>query len=190
MKARLIILLVVVVGMVVFLVLRPKTPEGQEPELKQNLTAEEIEHYRVLQTPLSQRPLPGEEPPEPADVQATVEVDPTETKNRLHLHFSETHGYYVEALNVDIYHVSEEEETGDQVQQWLMSNPFNVYIEANQILRCWVELVPAEMERVGNDLGTSEDWVAEVTSYGRARVENPDPLPPLPDTLPCDLGGP
>ena len=115
MKTRLIILLVVAVGMIGFLVLRPKAPEGQEPELKQNLTDEELAHFQLLQIPLSRRDLPGEEPPEPADIRVTVEVDPAETKNRLYLVFSEAHGYYVETLNVDIYHVTRDEETGEVI---------------------------------------------------------------------------
>lgn len=185
MKSRLVILLVVAVGMGVFLLVRSKTPPGQEPELKQNLTAEQLEHYKLLKMRLSERPLPGEEPPEPADVRVTVEVDSMETKHRLYLYLSETHGYYVETLNVDIYRVTRDEQTGEQEQQWIVSNPFEIYLEADQILRTCIELVPSEMERIDNDLGTSEDWVAEVASYGRARVENPDPLPPLPEMFQC-----
>ncbi|MGD2111363.1 MAG: hypothetical protein PVI86_18450 [Phycisphaerae bacterium] len=186
MKARLIILVVAAVGMGVFLVVRPRSSEpADREELQSNMTAAEIAELTTLQTPLHKRDLPGEEPPEPADVRVTVEVDPAETKNRLYLYFSESHGYYVESPDVDIYHLTRDEDTGDIDRQYVMRNPFNIYIQANQVLRHCVDLVPTEMNRIGNDLGTSEDWEAEVTGYGRARATDPDPLPPLPDVAWC-----
>jgi hypothetical protein len=185
MKTRLVILLVVAIGMALALVFRPKTPEGQEQQFQQEMTPEELALTELMKTPLSQRDLPGEEPPEPAEVRVSVQVDPQETKNRLYLLFSEAHGYYVESLKVDIYRVVTDEETGEEELQYFMSNPFDCYIQAREVLRQCILLVPSEMERIGNDLGTSEDWVAEVVSYGRARVENPDPLPPLPDESWC-----
>jgi len=181
MKTRLILLLVLAIGMTMFLVFRPKTPENQQPDFEQTLTAEQ----ELMKIPLSQRDLPGDEPPEPAEVRVSVEVDPQDAKNRLYLVFSEAHGYYVETLQVDIYHAVTDDETGEQELQYFMSNPFDVYIEAKEVLRHCILLVPAEMQRIDGNLGTSDDWEAEVTSYGRARVENPDPLPPLPEESWC-----
>ena len=118
-------------------------------------------------------------------VRVSVEVDPEETKNRLYLLFSEAHGYYVETLQVNIYRVAIDEDTGEEQRTFFMSNPFHCYLKAKEILRHCIDLVPPEMERIDHDLGTSEDWAAEVTSYGRARIENPDPLPPLPEESWC-----
>ena len=185
MSTRLIILLVVVVGLAVFFAVRPRVPEGAEATPDRDTSPEEQARLELLKTPLGKRELPGDEPPEPADISVIVEVDPTETKNRLYLYFTEAHGYYVEELAVEVYHRTRNDTTGEENLAYFLRHPFNIYIEANKTLRHCIELVPGELERIGGDIGTSEDWIAEVVSHGRARLEDPDPLPPLSKVSRC-----
>jgi len=62
-----------------------------------------------------------------------------------------------------------------------------IFLHAADYRGACMELSPIEVGRVGENQGTSSDWDAILTRYGRAREKNPDPLPYTPgDMHLCD----
>ena len=187
MSARLLILIVLAGGLAVyFAVAKNRAPAVVEPttEDEDGMTKEELARKRIEQTALCKRPLPGKEPAEPPDLAVTVEVDRASGKNRLYFNITESHGYYVETFRIQAWY-KREGVTGPE------NSPLhvNVYVEnflkANETFRTCAEVVPAELSRVGGDIGTTENWEAEVEWHCRAREKNPDPLPHVTDMGRC-----
>jgi len=185
MSARLLILIVVVAGLAVYFAVRTSAPADKEPQYEPEISAEELQHIRVLQTDLSKRDLPGEEPAEPADLSIQWEVDPTGEKHRIYYYITEAHGYYVETFNIDFYYMPTPDTTYEE-SPLLVSTYVDDYLKANDTFKGCLEVVSAELARVGGDMGTTENWGAEIDDYGRARTQNPDPLPPLKRVAKCD----
>ena len=181
MKARLLILVVLAGGLAVFWATRAAAPAADKPEANYLASPEggSIEETKVLQTLLRDRPLAGEEPPEPAELAIRVETDPTGEKNRLYYYITEAHGYYVETFRVNFYYrPTPDAELPDRptFQEFI-----NDYLESNGTLSGCFEVVLPELLRsgAGGSMGTSENWVAQIIEYGRARAGNPEPLPLL-----------
>lgn len=184
MSPRLIILILLAGGMAVYLATRSTAP-AEEPLARLGAEGIPIGETDESMVVLSKRPLEGEEPSEPAEFDVRVEVDPTGLKNRLFFYITEKHGYYVEEIELTLWHVAEPglefEDTDLRVPHFI-----NDFIRANATFVGCVDVVPAELVRVGGDIGTDENWAAHVESWGRARLEDPNPLPVVVHAMNCN----
>ena len=187
MKPRLLILIVVAAGLAVYfasLKSRPVSTKVDAPD-ESILSAEDRERIDLTQKTLDAFPLPGKEPAEPADLSVQVEVDRSKGKNRLYFTISERHGYYVEQFRIGFWWkkggVKEPKNSPLDAEQF-----FDRYLKANETLRLCMEVVPAELSKVGGDIGTNDDWGTEAAWHGRVRDKNPNPLPPDKDLGRCD----
>lgn len=185
MSPRFWILIVVAAGLVVYVAMRAPVPAKEEMTFDDGISEEERARIREVQSLLQDRDLPGEEPVEPADLSVRVEVETASGKNRLYYYITEAHGYYVETFDIEFHYKPTPDATAfDSPLVW---NQFvNDYVKANETLVGCLEVVPAELDKVGGDIGTSENWGASIPSYGRARLQNPDPIPPLSRVAECD----
>ncbi len=170
MKPTLLILLAVLV--VVFIVRLTREPPAPDQIADNDPNVPTTIGKVGNQLELRERHLEGEEPDVPPVFQIQVEVPQDVGGNRIYLHITEEHGYYVETFNIYLY----KKETPDQ----FVELRYNRYLEANGTLTIKENIVGPELAtNFGGEMGTSEDWEARVQRYGRARVENPDPLPEL-----------
>lgn len=195
MGVRLIILVVVAAGLAVFFAVRkPANPaeveEGSVTTLDDpSLTPAEREELRIsreTQTPLGQRPLPGEEPAIPPQLEIRVEANPESGKNRLIFYISEAHGYYVEEFDIRFWWKPDGQDIAMEDSPLIVVHRIiNKYLKANETFQDCVEVVDAELKRVGGSIGKTENWAAAIVQHGRARAKNPDPLPLLPNVPPC-----
>jgi len=179
MKPRLLLLVAIAAGLAIYFASaksRNPTSTIEEP-IGDSDDEEDRSITDALKITLDKLPLPGREPAEPADVAVQLEVDRSRGKNRIYFTLSERHGYYVEQFRIGFGW----KKGGLDKEQY-----FDRYIKANETLRLCLEVVPAELAKIGGDMGTSEDWDAEVSWHGRARERNPDPLPPDKDLGRCD----
>lgn len=187
MRARLLILLGMAGILAVVVAVKVSNPSQALPDEEEGSTLSPDEQARLdmLKSSLASRDLPGEEPPEKPEFQVQVEVNQTSGKNRLDFWVTETHGYFVETLKMQIWYKTnpdmELEDSSFHIEQH-----FEAFITAGETLKLCMELVPAELRHVGDGMGVSENWGARVTYYHRARVENPDPLPLLAKNDRCD----
>lgn len=187
MSARLLILIVLAgVLAVYFAVGKNRAPAVVDPAAEDDewMTREERDRIDQEKIELPNRPLPGEEPPEPPDLAVTVEVDRTSGKNRLYFNITESHGYYVETFRINVWY-KREGVNGPQDSPLHFTVYKNEFLKANETFRTCAEVVPAELSRVGGDMGTTENWDAEIIFHGRAREKNPDPLPAVTDMDRC-----
>ena len=187
MKPRLLILLALVVVLAVLFARRVSTPTLVEGDVSEVATDEgnDLERIRLMQTSLDKRPLPGEEPPEEPELDVQVEVNTAIGKNRLDYYISEAHGYYVETFRIDFWY-KEHPDMGPEESPLRFEHYLDDYVEANKTKKDCIEVVPAELSRVGGEIGTTENWGARVVWHGRARMKNPDPLPPVARVRRCD----
>ena len=176
MSARLIILVVVLGALAVGVAFRkPAAPaaQGDEEDITFLGAEQSPSELAESQQMLKDRPLPGEEPEIPPELNVRVEVDTSRGKNRLYLYITEAHGYYVETFDVRIWFV---DKPGVEWQDAPMSilHHAEKYLKANDTLTDCLEVVPAEMGRIGGHLHTSDKWQARVERYSRAREKNPE----------------
>lgn len=187
MNARLMLLLVLAVGLAVYFAVRtPSTPaagsdEGQTFAAEGGLTQEQV---REMQTPLRKRPLAGPTPNVEPDLSIRVEVDPSGKKNRIYYYITESNGFYVEEFQIDFYF---KPEPNAEKQDSALIIPLVVqnYLIAGETFEGCTEVVAAEMDRIQGDMGSDENWAAEITSHGRYRARNPEKLPLLPEVAKC-----
>ena len=188
MNPRLLILLVLAVVLAVVLakkVSNPPPPVETDEANEEFMSDEDEARVRETQKMLSQRPLPGEEPPVPPELDIQVAVNQTSGKNRLDFWISEAHGYYVETFKIEFWY--KENPDMDSERSPLRFEDFrDKYVPAKGTLKDCMEVVPAELRHVGGAMGTDENWGARILWHGRARVKNPDPLPALANVSRCD----
>lgn len=187
MSARLLILIVLAGGLAVyFAVAKNRAPTVVEPAAEDDdgITKEERERIDQEKIELYQRPLPGKEPAEAPDLAVTIELDRTSGKNRLYFNISESHGYYVETFRIQVWY-TRAGVTGPEDSPLRFTVYKNEFLKANETFRTCAEVVPAELSRVGGDMGTTQNWDARIISHGRARGKNPDPLPLVTDMDRC-----
>ena len=173
----------------VYFSLRPASTTSDQPEGNLFVDSGEgksIAQIREEQTPLAKRDLAGEEPPEEVQLAVHVEVDTTGGKNRLYLYITEAHGYYVETFTAQLWYHNDDEVTGPENSPLIVTHFINKYLKANDTLTDCLEIVPAELSRIGGDIGISDQWEARLLSFGRARLKNPDPLPRTSEMHRCD----
>ncbi len=183
MKPRLVILAVAAAALAIYWGTRTATPVEELEDVPTH-NEQELTELRLRQTLLELRPLEGSEPPEEADLSIQVEVDPTDGKHRLYYYITEAHGYYVETFNIAFYH-KPDADTPIEDGEPDVTTYVNNYLKANDTFKSCIEIVPAEFALIGRDMGTSQQWEARIESYGRARMQNPDPLPPLTEMNSC-----
>lgn len=181
MKPRMLILLVLAGGLALYFATSKSQPitevDQDTPTLymgdADGLTTEQRE---MLKKRLAELPLPGDEPPDPPDISVQVEVDTSAGKNRLYFTLSEAHGYYVETFRLQVwYKVTPDMEPEDS--PLVLGHYLDRFVKANETLRDCMEVVPAELADIDGDIGTTADWGVRLVSHGRARDNNPDPLP-------------
>ena len=186
MKARLIILVVLAAGLDVWFAGTNNAAAPDDDTIQLSAAEkEEIRRAREMGTELGKRPLPGEEPSEKPEVLVQVEVDESSGKNRLNFIISEAHGYYVESFTMEVWYTGSEGYDSDD-SPLRMEIHRDVYLRANETLRECTDVVPAELSRIDDDMGTSSDWDTRGLRHGRSRANDPDPLPLLADMLGCD----
>lgn len=191
MNARFLILLAVAGGVAVYAVIRaPSEPVGSVTSDAPVISGTEEEAAKIKETQrnLWERDLPGEDPEIPPEFSVTVEVDQSKGKNRLVLYVTEANGYYAEYFN---YHIWWHEPGAVLDNPRLQSPVFidhwaNRFMKAGEVFRECIEVVPAELEHVGYDIGTGENWSAIVKSCNRARAKDPDPLPTVTEIGHCN----
>lgn len=176
MNPRLLILIVVAAGLAIFFAAAKGRSKPSTLPVDTEMTQAEEDQIRTLQTTLGNRDLPGEEPREDPDITVQVEVDRSKGKNRLYFTLSEAHGFYVEQFQIRFWYVKGGK-TDQEDSPLSLSNMFDQYLPAKETLRLCLEVVPAELNKIGGDIGESSNWRAEVEWHGRARAKNPDPLP-------------
>ena len=174
MKPRLIILVVVlvIVGVVAAVSMKSRVnpPEnGGETEI----VGPTIDGPAGVKKTLDKMDLPGREPVEEPVFDVDVKVDQAEGQNRLYFHITEQHGYFVETLQLHFFFQPDDPGAEEiDLQAPLFVNKF---LRANDTLVYYTQITPLEMEEIGGDMGTDDNWRAEVVSYNRARTEDPDP---------------
>ena len=186
MKPRLLILLALAGGLAVWMAVRPAASSVQKPVDEDDEVGEVDEGVTLRKQMLSERPLPGEEPSEEPDFSITVEVDPTQAKNRLYYYISEAHGYYVETFDIDFYYNATPKQPLGENAVPIFQQYINDYVEAGETKKGCLEVANAELARIGGRMGRSENWKAEIVDHGRARAKNPDPLPSVDRLVKCD----
>ena len=190
MKARLLILLAVAVGLGVYFVTKPPkittadaegTADG-DSEAVSYMTADERAVIAITNQSLEQRSLAGDEPnprPELTDFSVRTEVNTTTGKNELCFYVTEKHGYYVETLRVQFWYTGKDGKLTAENSPLVRYDYINKYIKTNETLKHCIQLVLPEINQAGGAIGTSPNWAARVTFFNRSRTKNPDPLPPL-----------
>jgi len=187
MRARLLILLGMAAILAVVVAVKVSNPNETIPEDDDGPKLSPVDQKRLdtMKTSLASRDLPGEEPGEKPEFQVQVEVNQTSGKNRLDFWVTETHGYFVETIKLEIWY-KEKPDMELEDSPFHIEQHFEAYITAGETLKLCMELVPAELRHVPQGMGVSENWGARVGYYHRAREENPDPLPLLPKNDRCD----
>ncbi len=127
-------------------------------------------------------PPPGDEPEERPVFDVRIEVDKSTPKNRVVLYISETHGYYVECPIIELWWHEAGNETGpeDLPEPYPIQYDINNVILANQTFKDCIEITNPELEPVGGDIGTDDNWSGRVIGYSHARLKNMDPPRVLP----------
>lgn len=175
MKARLLILLVVVGGLAIYLLSRPTTSSvDYTPPDNEDTTKYED------QIELAQRKAPpGNEPAVPPEFAVRHEVDTASGKNRIKFAISEKHGYYVETMNLECWYITPGGSTKKEDSKRVVPHRINDYLEAKKTFEGHFEIVPAELSTIGGNIGKTENWMCGVVWHHRAREKNPDPLPKM-----------
>lgn len=173
MKPRLIILLLAAVVLAVVFATRPaKTPVSvTDPP-------DNVRPDNPADNDISKRPLPGEAPAVPPEFSVKVEVDRAggkSGKNRLRFYVTEKHGYFVETLRILFWYQKAGTEIQPEASPLQFTHHVNDFIAAKETFASFIEVVPAELARVGGDIGVSDNWRAKVVHYHRARTANPVP---------------
>ena len=174
MSARTIILLVLAAGMAVFLALRSSAPPTPpEPPLPVNDNDNTSGLLWTLEGPCEP---PCEEPDIPPEFDIQTEIDTSSGKNRLVLYVTEAHGFYVNTMYLRIWF----HEAGEVIDQEDSPHSFqhfvNNYVKAGETLKYCIELTDPEIAAAGGDIGTGDNWSAEVEEWSHVRAKNRDPL--------------
>ena len=181
MSPRLIILIVLAGGMAVYLATRSAAPDDSSlPTIEGPSLATPKNTLTVWEQDVA-----GEEPPEVPEFEIRVEVDHTGLKNRLYFYIDEIHGYYVQGLTIDVWYVSTPDQDWED-SPLRLTKIVNDYVRENQSFMGCMDIVPAELSDIGDDIGTEANWVAEVDTWGAARSRDPDPLPVVVRATTCD----
>lgn len=185
MNARLMLLLALAVGLAVYFAVRtPATPASGADEGQTFAGDRSEDQVREMQTPLRARPLAGPTPDVEPELSIRVEVDPSGKKNRIYYYIKESNGFYVEEFQIDFYY-KPEPDTEKQDSPLIIPLVVQNYLKAGETFEGCTEVVSAEMKHIEGDMGSDENWAAEITSHGRYRAKNPEKMPLLPEVAKC-----
>ena len=134
----------------------------------------------------SELPAPGEDPPEEAEFEINVWVDPADGKFRLYYELTEIHGYYADTFDVEFWYKDSPEVDDPEDSPLVLPVHINDFVKANDSLRGCIEIAWAELENIGGDMGTTENWDGRVVHYHRARLQDPEGLIPMYKAAKCD----
>lgn len=167
MGARLIVLIVLGVGLAIYYGTRPPVDPGAHVKVQ---VLPDVEPNRLLWN----YELPGEQPAEPPDLELSLSVDPADGKNRIYFTISEAHDYYVESFVLEFWYLTdpdtEFEESPIQIE-----HPLDMYVKAGEVLESCTDVVPVELERVGGEMGTIDNWAGRITGRGGTRYRSTNP---------------
>ena len=172
MGARLILLIVLGAGLAVYYGTRTPAAPGSHVKV-QEIRRDIIEPNQLLWN----YDLPGEQPAEPPDLELTLSVDPADGKHRIYYTLSEANDYYVETFVLEFWYLTdpdtEFEESPIQVSHYV-----DKYIKAGDVLEDCLDVVGAELSKVGGEMGTIDNWAGRLTGRGnvRYRAANPPEL--------------
>ena len=171
MKARLVILVVILVGVACVWTFKDPGDPTKDYDADGNQQTS-VGKTKGLMTDLANVALPGAEPPVAPEFDVTVEVDTSDGRNKLIYRITERHGYFVETLHLDLHFMPTGGTADDEVRAF---NRLIVdYIPVNDTLTSVDFVVPAELANCGGSIGESSNWRGEVVGHGRARLEDPD----------------
>ena len=185
---RILVLVVVAAALGVYAVSVNRAAKERQTELPPSTQVYEgdEDEVRLLQTPVWEQPAPGEEPPEEAEFEMKVWVDPADGKFRLYYELTEIHGYYADTFDVEFWYKDSPDVTDPEDSPLVIPVHVNDFVKANDSLRSCIEIAWAELESVGGDMGTTENWDGWVVGHHRARLQDPDPLPTVLKATNCD----
>ena len=151
--------------------------------IRNNMAAEE--DLKNLPLSHADREPPGDAPDDDPEFEIRAEVNTAGGKSRLNYYISESHGFYVQYLQLSFWWKQRPDMTAED-SPLEITHEANVYIEAGKELKGCIEVVPAELASVGGEMGTDDNWGAEVLDYWYVRESNPAELPELFERLKCD----
>lgn len=190
MSIRLIILIIVGAILAVRFAMTSTAPpvdlEDADLQTFDGSDGKSLEQIRNEQTLLWERDIPGETPDEQPELDIRVEVDTSRGKNRMYLYITEAHGYYMDTFNIDIWYVGNQEYDHENSPLMISHRIMNKYLKVNDTLVDCLEVVPAELSNVGDDIGETGYWEAEIVEWGRVREQNPEPLPVMTQYDSCE----
>ncbi|UCE59396.1 MAG: hypothetical protein JSU63_18380 [Phycisphaerales bacterium] len=98
------------------------------------------------------------------------------------LYITEAHGYYVECPIVEVWWHEAGVDTGPEglLEPYPVTYDVNNVMLANQTFKDCITITNPELEPVGGDLGTDDNWSGRVVGYSHVRLENIDPPRNLP----------
>ena len=188
---RVVVLVVVaaVLGVYAVSAKRAAKEKQTEPPPQTQVYEEDVDEVRLRQRPVwEQTPPaePGDIPPEEAEFEMNVWVDPDDGKFRLYYDIAEIHGYYADTFDVEFWYKDSPDVTDPEDSPLVIPVHINDFVKANDSLRGCIEIAWAELESVGGDMGTTENWDGWVVGHHQARLRNPDPLPTVFKATNCD----
>lgn len=188
MGPRLVILVVLAIGLAVFLALRASRPaqvvEAEDAKAVGDRSPEEREQLDWEQKQLSMLPLECNVPADPPELSIRWEVPPGD-KQAIRYYIDEAHGYYVETFDLEFFYKPTPDTTVDESPVVVPVYVDN-YLKANETFHGCAFVVSAELKDIGGQMGTTENWGAEIVDYGRYCATNPEKLVPRSSTTGCD----
>ncbi|UCE59395.1 MAG: hypothetical protein JSU63_18375 [Phycisphaerales bacterium] len=177
---RVVILLLIVVALAGLWAMRRAAPPAQ-PKFEPQLVGERPDPGELVLLVQLEDP-PGEEPEGPPSFDVSFEVDRSTAKNRLVFYIQETHGYYVESPVLEFWwhEVGEDPDTDGLPEPYPIEWRINNYIEANKTYKDCITITNPELEPIGGDMGSAENWSGRITDYHHVRTADPDPPRPRP----------
>lgn len=186
MTARLLILLALAVGLGVFFLVTDRTVEVPDVPQEGIAFEEDLDEIRARQKMIWQQGIECEqEAPTPAEISVQVWLDPADGKNRLYYALTEANGYYVDTITLTFWY-KENENVQPEDSPLVIDLPLNNYIPPNEPLNECLDVVWAELQSIGGDMGASENWAGRVEKYYLACLGNPKFLPIVTKATSCD----
>ena len=186
MTARLLILLAIAVGLGIYFLVTDRTVEVPDVPQEGIPFEEDLDEIRERQKMVWQQDIECvQEAPTPAEISVQVWVDPADGKNRIYYALTEANGYYVDTITLTFWY-KENAETTPENSPLLIDVPLNNFIPANEPLNECIDVVWAELQNIGGDMGTTENWAGRVEEYHRACLGNPKKMPVVTKATSCD----
>ncbi len=172
MKARLAILLVIFGAVLVYQFTREKPVDDPNAPISEDdgVVSEGPIDFKGS---VSELPPPGDPPPTEPNVLVVVRPDNSNGQNRVYCDVSESHGYFVPWVRVNLMYSASGFEQNDEVR--VMELFIDWYTKTNETMTYFTQLVDPEMEKTGNNLGEGRNWRADILQIGPCREKNPDP---------------